>query len=74
MCIENLIKQHDELNRQLATEVSRDTQRLKEMAETMAECATNIQGQGYSAFITSRENFLTELERFRRCWTDFLYK
>lgn len=74
MCIENLLKQHEELRRQLSEEIGRDTQKLKQMAEDMAECATNIQGQGYVAFITSRENFLTELERFRQCWADFLYK
>ena len=52
----------------------KDTQNLKDLAENMAECATNIQGQGYASFIASRENFLSELEKFRRCWTDFLYK
>ena len=60
--------------KQLAEEVSKDTQNLKDLAENMAECATNIQGQGYASFIASRENFLSELEKFRRCWTDFLYK
>ena len=74
MCIETLTKQHKELNRQLSEEIDRDTQRLKEMADDMAECATNIKGHGYSAFITAREQFNTELERFRRCWSDFLYK
>jgi len=32
----------------------------------MAECATNIKGQGYSAFINSRENFLEKIDRICR--------
>jgi hypothetical protein len=34
---------------------------IKVCAEDMIECATNIKGQGYTAFIHSREEFLDKI-------------
>ena len=37
--------------------------RIKVLADNMAESATDIRGQGYISFVTSRSEFLDEVDR-----------
>lgn len=65
MCLKQLIDQHDKLREQLLLQINRDASRLCDLADTMAECATNVQGQGYSAFINARKDFMDEIDKFK---------
>jgi hypothetical protein len=39
---------------------------IKVCADEMIECATNIQGQGYSTFIRTREEFLDKIDALKQ--------
>lgn len=66
MCLKELMQRRAELLNQLASQIYEDTTELILKAECMAECATNIKGQGYTAFISAREDFLHSVENFRK--------
>jgi superoxide dismutase len=65
MCLQELMRQRDSIHAQLLTQINNDSAMLMVLADNMAECATNMQGQGYTAFITARETFLCEVARLR---------
>lgn len=65
MCLQELMKKRYDIHNQLVLQVHKDTDELAQMAENMAECATNIKGQGYISFIQARDNFMKQLNKFR---------
>lgn len=65
MCLQELMIQRDSIYVQLLNQINDDSANLMVLADNMAECATNMQGQGYLTFIAARENFLREVSRLR---------
>ena len=61
MTITNLLQQKHHINESIAKKMKDDTDELIRLADAMAEAATSVQGQGYSAFINAREQFLTTI-------------
>lgn len=61
--MESLKTQQDQIKRHLISKITNDISMIKNLADDMAESATNIQGQGYLMFVQSREKFLSELDR-----------
>ena len=61
MTITNLLQQKHDINEAISQKMRDDTDELIRLADAMAEAATSVQGQGYSAFILARENFLTTI-------------
>ena len=72
VCLQNLIKQRSDILNNMILQLDRDTADLAVKAENMAECATNIKGQGYCSFITAREEFLNALTQFKRDYTSLV--
>ncbi len=66
MCIDNLIEQRTKINNLIIKKINDDKNRLRELADNMAESATNMHGQGYGAFIVSRDLFLSELDNISK--------
>lgn len=60
---DNLKNQRDEINNIFLQKIKQDKALVKILADSMAEAATNIQGQGYPAFLNARETFLSEVDR-----------
>jgi hypothetical protein len=60
---EQLRLQRDSINNHIIDKLHDDKIQLKIMADSMAEAATNIQGQGYAAFLSTRDTFLSEIDR-----------
>ena len=58
MTITNLLKQKVTINDEIQQKMLRDKAEVIRLADAMAEAATNMQGQGYGAFINAREEFL----------------
>ena len=65
MGLQDLLNQRYSIHMQLVKQLREDTDLLATKAETMAECATNIKGQGYSSFMTARDDFIKYLNDFR---------
>lgn len=63
MGLQELRAKQEQLQNQMLKQIKEDSILLRVLADNMAECATNIQGQGYATFLQARENFLTELDR-----------
>jgi hypothetical protein len=66
MNIEKLVSIREQYRALLFDKIKSDRTLIRELAENMAECATNIHGQGYQAFIASREVFIDTLNRFEK--------
>jgi hypothetical protein len=64
--LDNLLEQKLSLNRAIVRSLREEVLSIKLAAENMAECATNIKGQGYLTFINSRENFLSKIDLFEK--------
>lgn len=69
---EQLRTQRDMITNQIIDRLYEDKVHLKIMADNMAEAATNIQGQGYGAFVNARETFLSEVDRLVEEYTVFI--
>ena len=69
MCLQELINKRYDIHLQLIEQMKLDTTMLAVKAENMAECATNIKGQGYSSFMAARDDFMKYLEEFRKNYT-----
>ena len=67
-----LKQQRDDINRQFLTKMYKDNVHMKILADNMAEAATNIQGQGYAAFVNARETFLNEMDRISDEYSVFM--
>lgn len=63
MTVQQLMTDQKAFASRLCEQMEKDYETVKRLAEDMAECATNIQGQGYSAFIEARNRFLTQIEK-----------
>ena len=72
MGIESLKKQRDGINEQILAHMKQDASLLKVLADNMAECATNIQGQGYGSFVIARETFLSEVDRIQKDYSFYI--
>lgn len=70
MAIRDLMQQRSEILTKMAQQVHSDVGELARKAEHMAECATDIRGQGYSCFIAAREEFFTTLDKFKLDYSD----
>ena len=62
MILKNLVQQRHNINCDIIECLQDDIRNIKILAETMVECATNIKGQGYSTFISAREDFLSSID------------
>ena len=60
---QDLQEQQKIIRRKMRLKIIDDATRLKQLADDFAECATNIQGQGYMNFVRCREDFLCEIDR-----------
>lgn len=65
MCLVHLVEARNNIQNQICSYLMQELTNLMVIGENMAECATNIQGQGYSAFILSRDTFLKECGRLQ---------
>ena len=72
MCLTQLKKAQLKVNEGLIEHFKQDNADIKELAENMAECATNIHGQGYSAFVLARDSFLKKLDTMLSDYTKFM--
>lgn len=63
MKIHELQEQQKAIRKEMRHKIVDDSKRLKQLADDLAECATNIQGQGYMNFVRCREVFLAEIDR-----------
>ena len=72
MGIQNLIDTQTEFKREVRKQLELDSLAIKQLAEDMAEAATNIQGQGLQTFIQTREQFLATVQRTREKYCTLL--
>lgn len=63
--LQQLIKERQELNCSILSILEAEVTAIKIAADNMAECATNIKGQGYSMFIRSREDLMEKIDKLR---------
>lgn len=70
--ISELKQQRDNINNSLLKKLLEDKILIRTLADNMAEAATNIQGQGYSVFLNSREIFLSEIDRMSSEYSSFV--
>lgn len=63
MGIKELQLQQEQMRSEMLNQIQADKCLLKQLADDMAECATNIQGYGYVGFVQAREKFFSELDR-----------
>lgn len=63
MGVSELKEKQLQLQKDMLKQIREDSLLVKRLADNMAECATNIHGQGYSAFLDARETFLSELDK-----------
>lgn len=63
MCLLELLKQRQVLQCSILKELDDEVVGIKVAAEYMVECATNIKGQGYSNFMSAREDFITKIDK-----------
>ena len=64
--LSNLFEQKQILNRAILKSLQDEVVSIRLAAENMAECATNIKGQGYLSFINSREEFLNKVDHLQQ--------
>ena len=62
MNITDLIDQKRFINDAILKQMADDTEELIDLADAMAEAATNVQGQGYTSFIQARDNFVSSIK------------
>lgn len=72
MTVHELKHQRDLINTKILTYMKQDAVLLKSLADNMAECATNIQGQGYANFVNARETFLSEVDRIQKDYSFYI--
>jgi len=72
MTLTQLKHEQTKINECLIKQFREDNELIRTMAEHMAECATNIQGQGYTTFIYSRDIFLKKLDTMLLEYSNFL--
>ena len=72
MYLQELLKHKDALHAQIVKQIETDSDSLKTLADNMAECASNMNGQGYNSFIASRESFLSDLNRVKSNYLNFV--
>lgn len=68
--IGDLLKQKNVLNRDIMKCLDEELSNLKQSADNMAECATNMRGQGYQTFIQSREDFIEKVKNLQKQFDD----
>lgn len=61
--LEQLTQQRNDINNQFLQRLHDDKVHIKILGDSMAEAATNINGQGYVGFVNARETFLAEIDR-----------
>lgn len=61
--VTELIDQRKSINDKILGCLESDIVAVKIAAESMAECATDIKGQGYASFMQSREAFMDTVEK-----------
>lgn len=66
MSIEEFRELQKQVGRQYVNQITKDISSIRQQAECMVENATNIQGQGYSAFIESRDIFMKNLDQIEK--------
>lgn len=66
MDLETLVNERNIAYRKICEYVSEQIGLVMMSGEHMAECATNIKGQGYSQFISSREAFLDQARSLQK--------
>lgn len=72
MPITTLKKQRDDINSQMIDHLKKDTALLKTLADSMAECATNIHGHGYVTFVAARDEFLSQVDRIQKDYSYYV--
>jgi superoxide dismutase len=64
--ITTLIEKRNDVSNDLHHCIVEQFDMVKQSAENMAECATNIRGHGYTVFIESREDFLRKIDSLQQ--------
>lgn len=62
MELKQLLNNRQVIEQNIAVCMRQELTSIKVDAENLVECAINMRGQGYSTFITAREDFLNRLE------------
>ena len=70
MTMQQLMADQKAFTQRLCEQMKKDHTTVKQLAEDMAECATNIRGQGYSAFMDARNRFLTQIEKMHDSYSE----
>ena len=65
MCLLHLVEARNDIQGRICQYLSNELTNLMVFGENMAECATNISGHGYAAFISARDTFLHECRRLQ---------
>lgn len=65
MNFNELVEKKHALNSEIMNHLIDQVFNIKEAAEYMSECATDMRGQGYSVFLQARENFLQKINEFQ---------
>jgi len=63
MIVKELVDQKRSIDDRILGCIESDIVAVKVAAENMAECATDIKGQGYACFMQSRESFMETVEK-----------
>lgn len=71
--LEKLCEEQNLIEQKFNERVREDNFYIRSLADNMAEAATNIQGQGYAAFVAAREQFLREMDRLCDEYSNYLY-
>jgi Na+/phosphate symporter len=71
MSLQTLMQKRRDLNNDILNSLQQEVLEIKESAENMIECATNITGQGYPTFISARKDFLKKLDKFSQQLADY---
>jgi hypothetical protein len=64
--LQQLVAQRNLIYGEIIDYISTELLNIMTAGENMAECATNIQGHGYFAFISSREQFLEKTRNLQQ--------
>lgn len=65
MGLTELIEKHDTIHQNLLVRLGDEVSDIRSLADTMAECATNMHGHGYVSFINAREEFMKAMDKFK---------
>jgi hypothetical protein len=71
--LQNIATTMSKLNYDLSQKMQSDNEALIELADEMAERATTFGGQGYKAFLESRERFTSALHRINDEYRELIY-